>query len=288
MVMPPPPPTVASLADATSTTSIGQVMLCALAIAVGGCLVAYAIAALWEGERVGGLRPTSVASVAEGRVVLSGVAEPAWAFATSPFGKKACVWYDAKSTTGAGRLKVFMFRERNAVPFVLNDGTGRILVLARRARWDAATDPIARGIGADEPAAVHEGRSDAEVSRLLAGPHQEPPPCLVSHVDHHYSQEQIDAQGRENSILVGERVTVVGRATPNSPAAITEKDACADGGQSLGLPATYVIGPGPFVTGLDVLAGSPSDVTRRAWVHLLLGLAGAAAILAAVVVLATS
>jgi len=285
--MAPPPIPSAQLANAAETIPKGEVafLICAVVIVVALFPVAYAILALWEGERLS-LRPASVASITGGRVVLTGVVEPAWAVATSPFGEEACVWYDARSSISGGRgVTVTLFRELNAVPFVLNDGTGRILVLARRARWDPATGLVAKTMGTGQDTAVYEGASNAEMSRLLDGAHQKAPYPLKSDINDRFSQEQIDANGTERSVLVGERVTVVGRAIPYSASLIKEEDACTDGGQSLGLTATYVIGAGPIVTGLDVLAGTPDDVTKRAWVHLLFGIVGAASILVAVIAL---
>jgi hypothetical protein len=99
----------------------------------------------------------------------------------------------------------------------------------------------------------------------------EPPPwCLEQWFgDSSYA----DKVGSEECVLVGERVTVVGRAIRYSAAVLGSTDACADGGQSLGLAAAYVVGPAAL-TGLSVLAGPPSNVTARGRVMVLLGTIG--------------
>ena len=243
------------------------------ALFVAGCgLVGQAVTALWEGERPGRPHPTTVASIAGGRAIVTGVVEPAWAVATSPFGKKPCVWYDAESVIPL-KSSIKLFRERNAMPFILGDETGRVLVLGRRARWNAATDKAAERIGVGDVAARVEGIPTAETERLLDNSLQAPPPTIESYSNPTYPHSIIADNSSERCVTVGERVTVVGRVIAATQSVANDKNACPDSGQSLGLMGPYVIGRGR-VTTLHVLAGTPENVATRARVHLLLGVAG--------------
>ncbi|MGD0017621.1 MAG: hypothetical protein ABSD62_00005 [Candidatus Limnocylindrales bacterium] len=266
----------------TDADTMAVIILVVVGIA-GLALVAHSIFQFWLGERVRGLHPTNVSSLTAGRVVVTGNAEPAWAIASSPFGGLPCVWYDARSVRPARRWSgTTLFKQRNAVAFVVNDGSSRILVLGRRARWDPATGFLAKEFDAGEQVANQEGDSSAAISGPPeATPRSPAPPPLKSHWRRSWfglgdpvSWEQIDAEGTERCVQIGERVTVTGQAIPYSPAVLKASDACPDGGQSLGLLGTYVIGPA-LVTGLDVLAGSPDDVKTRGRFNVELAVFGA-------------
>jgi hypothetical protein len=272
--------------DSLDSGHILILLACGVAILLGFIPIVLYVRALWEGERIGGLRSTRISSMTAGAVVLTGVVEPAWAVATSPFGRSPSVWYDATSTIhGHKNAAMTIFHESNAVPFVLNDGTGRVLVLARRARWDAATDTIADSTGANDEAAVAEGSSEAAVARLLDRTLREPPPALARERNDEFSQEQIEAGGEERCVLAGERVTVIGRAIRRSQASLSEEDACPDTGESLGLEGEYVVESRGFITGLSVLAGTPYEVAKRARLRLFVAFAGATTVVAAAVVI---
>ena len=234
----------------------------------------WAVFALFRpGQRVRRLTPTSVASVAAGRVVLTGNAEPAWSVATSYFGKKKCVWYESGSARQVGRSWVWLFSESNALPFVLNDGTGRILVLGRRGRWDPAASRADRMAGASDALAREEGNSDAGIDRLLEGSFVPAPDPLYASRAKDASDVDIDRGRRERYVAVGERVTVIGLALPYSPAPTDDRDACRDGGESIGLPGRYVLGSDSS-THLDILAGTPADVVKRGRFVMMAGILG--------------
>jgi hypothetical protein len=220
------------------------------------------VASFRFGYRVRRLSPTKVASVVEGRVVLSGNVEPAWSVATSYFGKNKGVWYESSSARQTGRTWSWLFSESNAVPFLLNDGTGRILVLGRRARWDPAAGRADRLAGANDAVARAEGASEADIASLLDHRFVAAPDVLFTRRAKGVSQDVIDAGRRERYVAFGERVTVIGRAVPFSSSYAQDSDACPDGGQSLGLSGALVISSDTS-THLDILAGTPADVIKR-------------------------
>jgi hypothetical protein len=124
--------------------------------------------------------------------------------------------------------------------------------------------------------------SGAETSPLLDRPLQPAPPFLKSWRMPFLSDAQIEQHMDEyGSVLVGQQVTVIGRAIPYASSAIKRKDACVDGGQSLGLTGTYVVGTAAF-TGLDVLGGSPDSVMARGRANVVLGALGLVIIVIAV------
>jgi hypothetical protein len=269
--------------------------LCAGAVLLGGAMVVAVLPGLWHGERARGLVPTNVASLTKGRVVLSGVAEPAWSVVASPFGRWPCVWYDAKSGFDMRGLTLPFFHQRNAVPFVLNDGSGRVLVLARRAWFEVAGEfsaafwdrmkaspsqvdtaaqprwegPPRLGVEGAKPGSRTDYSDDApwppleaETLRLLDTRLQPAPPRLKSWRIGLASDKLVSRFGSQRCVMVGWPVTVVGEVLPYSPAMIKHRDACLDGGASLGMAGNYVIGPAPL-TGLDVLVGTPDQVRAR-------------------------
>jgi hypothetical protein len=252
-------------------------------------MIAVPFIEFWRGERPFGLRPGRIGAVKKGHVVLTGTVEPAWSVLISPFAGRHCAWYDARSEVvygrrwrGNGRTSITAFLETNAVPFVLNDGTGRILVLGRRAHWDGSTQP----------------KGEAETNRGMADPtsgatpsghkherHREVPPPLHSWVWDGVAKAQIDEYGKEAFIAFGDVVTIVGRAVPYRISATSDKDGCVDGGRSLGLPADFIVGP-RLITGLDILSGTPRQIRRSARLGLAIGLTGAVAMLVSIYFLA--
>lgn len=226
---------------------------------VGLVLLTWGVSEWWSGPRRMRLRATDVALVHEGRVILSGIARPAWAVATTPWGKVTCLWYQARLHFG-GRGDRTYYRERNAVPFVLDDGTGRILVLARQARLDAASDWLLGRLGIGQAEAVSEGASPAEVSAMLERPMQPTPQPFLASGDPNYSGPGIDKE--ERYLGVGERVTVIGQATPLSSGAIRDQDACFADLQSADVTSAHVVGSAKH-SGLVLLAGDFNQVRIR-------------------------
>jgi hypothetical protein len=245
---------------------------CLLVAAAALLLAAQGVHALWHGERMLRARPTPISAIRAGRVVLSGVVEPAWSVLRSPFSRRICVWYNGKSTSGLtfyGSL-VWDYRERNAVAFLLNDGTGRVLVLGRRARWDSGNSRLDLGAA---NRAIREGACPEETLDIRADQLEHPPEPLLR-------MGRFPLSGPDQVVAVGERVTVVGRATPDDRG-ILPVDACPDSGEAFGLPGLYRVGP-DGLRGLGVMAGSARDVTVRGRLRLLLGSVGLSLLLACV------
>jgi hypothetical protein len=256
-------------AETVGVLTIGLLFGGALAIAQG-------IHAAWFGERLLRSRSQLISTMRSGHVVLSGVVEPAWSVLKSPFSRRLSVWYDAKITEGSGKGKHTVFRERNAVPFILNDGTGRVLVFGRRARFDPGTSLLDLH-GYDR--AIAEGDTSGQVAGLLGERRLLPPPePLALHDGRKPGREGLGSES-DDVIAVGERVTVIGRAAPDDRA-VRPVDACIDDGASFGLPSLFRIGREPL-WGLEVTAGSPRDVTVRGRLRLIVGLLGVLMLVAA-------
>ena len=263
----------------------------------GAIFIGQAVRAALRGERL--LRSSSqpISSVRSGHVVLSGVVEPAWSLLRSPFSPEnpalhmaaesrtdpeetadpastPYVYYEARTIRGSGRSSHTVFHEENAVPFILNDGTSRVLVLGRQARWDAGTSLLDLH-GADK--AMAEGDNPAQIAGLLKERTLLPSPEPT----HQKGDSGEPGRRSEACVAVGERVTVIGRAAADDRTQ-SPVDACPDDGSSFGLPGLYRIGPErPW--GLNVTAGSPRDVTVRGRLRLVVGLIGVLAVAAALV-----
>lgn len=277
----------------------GLMMLLAMYLVIAGiACVLQALHAAWHGERLMRPRWQPISSVRSGHVVLTGVVEPAWSLLSSPLGftrpettsypgakiaerservSRPLVYYEAETDQGRGRSSHIVFHEKNAVPFILNDQTGRVLVLGRRARWDAGTSMLDLQGGEK---ALDEGDTADQVTGLLEGRRLLPPPGPLSQKgDRHEG-----GMSREVRLTVGECVTVIGRAAPDDRA-VKPIDACMDDGSSFGLGSLFRVGPEP-IWGLDVVAGTPRDVSFRGRLRLAVGLLGIAMLLAAIVSLA--
>jgi hypothetical protein len=233
----------------------------ALGLAAGSGLILFAwgMSTWWSGPRRLRMRATNVGGVQEGGVILSGIARPAWAVATTPWGKVTCLWYQARIHDALHEMFTH-YRERNAVPFVLDDGTGRILVLARRARLDAASDWLLGRLGIGQAEAVSEGASPAQVSEMLERPMQPTPQPFRAAGDPNCTHSGIDKE--ERYLSVGERVTVIGRAMPLGSGAIRDEDACFVDVEAADLTSAYVVGSGKL-SGLVLLAGDFNQVRIR-------------------------
>jgi hypothetical protein len=220
-----------------------------------------------------------VSSVSKGRVALSGIVEPAWAVVKPPFADLACVWYDAAAEFHFGKSGFPIFEEVNAVPFVLNDGTGRILVLARRARWDPANMSPSRWRGKGWDPEPRDGASDPEIADMLNRSLEPAPPLLKSFQKEGY--EHSAANTSVTCVPVGQRVTVFGTAIHFMMAGVDERDACPDDGSSLGLSGGYVMAPDELV----VHAGSAAAIKHRMRIWIALAPLGAVLVIAGVVML---
>jgi hypothetical protein len=219
-----------------------------------------------------------ISSVRKGRVVVSGIVEPAWSVVRSRFTDLACVWCD-DSSFATGKFGYLVSEEVNAVPFVLNDGAGRILVLARRAKWDPTNTSPSDWVGAGRARAPQDGASDVEIAGMLDRSLAPAPPLLKSFQKD--GCESWSGTWGSSCVPVGRRVTVSGVAIHFMAAGIDERDACPDDGSSLGLGGRYIMAPDHLV----VLAGSAGALTRRMRVAMALAPIGAVLAIAGVVML---
>jgi hypothetical protein len=242
--------------------------------------------ARYRGEPLGRVIASPIASISPGRIVLAGVVEPAWSVLASPLDEIPCVYYKCRSMVSHGRRVEFLFGETNALPFVLNDGTGRVLVAARLGTWTTAKDAIYDAVRADENAARRAGASPDQIDGLLRRPISPAPQPLERGRDPKASDDEIRRHARESQIVVGERVTVIGQAMRRET--LRPKDAATlpDDGSALGVTTRLVVGPVPYTfNGLSVLAGTTGQVFRRGRVQLGLASAGALMTVAAFVYL---
>jgi hypothetical protein len=272
---PTPSPIPGGGAAATGGDPLGALLLFALVVVGFVCflLALNGAVAFYGGERLWQRTATRIDSLHAGRVVVSGIAEPAWCILRLPFSEVGCLWYYANSSISMGKGSKELFREVNAVPFVLNDGSGKVLVLGRRARWDGADGYFdERLLGEDSDGGDQWSR--VRVDEWFKTHDAEPPGCLEHSRDDSYDDAEILQNAMEQTVVVGERVTVVGYAYSAASEIIGDNDDCADDGQSLGLPGIFAIGPRPRGGGLYVLAGDPNYVTRRSRANLILGFLG--------------
>jgi hypothetical protein len=112
-------------------------LLTGLALFVQGLLA-------WRaGAQVQDLPSSPVATLAAGEVRVSGTVRPAGVLLVSPLQSRDCVYYRARvreeqAVAGGegGRTGHDLLDEARGVGFFLDDGSGRIRVLVRGARWD--------------------------------------------------------------------------------------------------------------------------------------------------------
>ena len=250
-----------------------------VSLAIGVFMMIPAVMAWLNGERPFATRATPIADLRPGRAILCGHVEPAWCCLTSPIDKVSCVYFNARATTYYGRDTRTIFHRRNAVPFVLNDGTGRVIVLSRdRAWWDPARgafDPTVRWTG-------EQAERDAEaLSRISEQPNREfapPHEPLVDDRDDHYSDSDVQRFGKESTVAIGERVTVIGWAS-DFPPGMGPGDGVGDDGTSLGLAGRLVMAWHANKS-VSVISGAPEQIAQR--VHVRLAVAAAGALIAVI------
>ncbi len=182
-------------------------------------------------------RRIPVSAVREGRrIVVVGTAEPLGMAVSCSKDQGICLAYDlsvlSQGFQGGLKQGTALQQETNAVSFVLNDGTGSIVVLGRRAHWH---------LSEGEP---DESNIDPASLRLIDDPtysYQRP------------GAEADDlARGRTTlrSVSFGRTVTVSGQAYRSSAAIVWPSDEL----DAKTLPSDLVIGPGRF-RGLTIRFG---------------------------------
>ena len=122
-------------------------------IAGGLFLLARGMVAYRAGEAVRGTGTSRIESLAAGEVRLVGTIAPGPVALVSPLQSVPCVFYHARIVEDRGRERIATLDEERAVGFLLDDGTGRLRVFPRGARWDAPTcfDEQSDWTGSDPP-----------------------------------------------------------------------------------------------------------------------------------------
>jgi hypothetical protein len=87
------------------------------------------------GDRVGGIAPSRIASIAVGEVLVSGTAEPIELTLVSPLQSASCLYYRSR-VVESGETDSDVFREERAVGFRVRDPSGAVRVFPRGARFD--------------------------------------------------------------------------------------------------------------------------------------------------------
>jgi hypothetical protein len=196
----------------------------------------------------------------------------------SPIAGIPCVYYDTLATVYYGRDLRTIFHRRNGVPFILNDGTGRIAVLARHAMWDLASGSLDRGDGSGEVERVARAETADQVRTLLDRQFADPPEPLSDERDSSYSDDDVRKFAKERTLAIGELVTVIGAVT-ELPAGTLTDEGIGDDGSSVGLAGRPAIA-GRAMGPVSVLVGTPDQVAGR--VRMRLALAGLGIVVAAV------
>ena len=122
-------------------------------IAGGLFLLARGMVAYRAGEAVRGTGTSRIESLAAGEVRLVGTIAPGPVALVSPLQSVPCVYYHARIVEDRGRERIATLDEERAVGFLVDDGTGRLRVFPRGARWDAPTcfDEQGDWTGSDPP-----------------------------------------------------------------------------------------------------------------------------------------
>jgi hypothetical protein len=87
-------------------------------------------------DRVSGIAPSRIASIALGEVLVSGTAEAIELTLVSPLQSAACLYYRSRVVDQSGDSDTDVFREERAVGFRVRDASGAVRVFPRGARFD--------------------------------------------------------------------------------------------------------------------------------------------------------
>ncbi len=122
-------------------------------IAAGLFLFVRGMAAYRTGEAVRGTGTSRIESLAAGEVRVVGTIAAGPVTLVSPLQSVPCVYYHARIVEDRGRERTATLAEERAVGFLVDDGTGRLRIFPRGARWDAPTcfDAQSDWTGGDPP-----------------------------------------------------------------------------------------------------------------------------------------
>jgi hypothetical protein len=113
-----------------------QLAIAALVGVVAGLvLLVQGLTAYRQQARIGDIGSSRISSLAAGEVRVSGSVVEAGVALLSPLQSERCVYYRAQVDERSGDDDSTILREERAVGFFVDDGSGRIRVFPRGARW---------------------------------------------------------------------------------------------------------------------------------------------------------
>ena len=86
-------------------------------------------------DRLAGIAPSRISSIALGEVLVTGTAEPIELTLVSPLQSTPCVYYRSR-VVESGESDTDVFREERAVGFRLRDPSGAVRIFPRGGRFD--------------------------------------------------------------------------------------------------------------------------------------------------------
>lgn len=104
-------------------------------VVAGLALLVQGLTAYRQQARIGDIGSSRISSLAAGEVRVSGTVVEAGVALVSPLQSERCVYYRAQVDERAGDDESTILREERAVGFFVDDGSGRIRVFPRGARW---------------------------------------------------------------------------------------------------------------------------------------------------------
>jgi hypothetical protein len=146
-----------------------QVMLLVGAGFVGGLILfGRGLVAYRRDRLIEAMATSSLDAIAAGEVRVSGTVEAIAMTLVSPIQSRPCVWYRAR-VDQTGETSRLLLNEERAQEFDLLDGTGRIRVVPRGARWEIAPAfDGSTGLTGDEPPGLRlrTGSSFAAIAQV--------------------------------------------------------------------------------------------------------------------------
>jgi hypothetical protein len=227
--------------------------------------------------QIGDTATSRIATLAAGEVQVSGVIEPAELTLVSPLQSASCVYYRATIDRADEYPDLSdELREERAVGFRIRDASGDVRVFPRGAHWDAPTRyEDSTGLMGDEPPGLSlrtgpaiagaELNREAAIAALTTMPRTQDFDALA------YLGGTSNSQGlgsgrrrryREDRLVPGDAVTIVGRALPFSDVADPAEADIAEG--SLSADDPEVSGDIAEARAAGLLAATPEDAWGNA------------------------
>jgi hypothetical protein len=211
-----------------------MMLLMAAGFAGGLILFGRGLVAYRRDRLVEAVATSSLDAIAAGEVRVSGTVEAIAMTLVSPLQSRPCVWYRAR-VDETGETSRLLVNEERAQEFDLIDGTGRIRIVPRGARWEIApafdgstgltgdeppglrlrTGSSFAALAERDPASMSPLERDAAIAELLT----------VKAPARPAEPDSIDGGGiglvggrgkryRESRLEPGETITVIGQALP--------------------------------------------------------------------------